>query len=288
MASNPFATPDAVTALRMDVKGVAPRDVIADALIMQVTTKAGFVEGDAPAVLVPYVSFDPDDVPFVPEADPIPELSPEDTQATIHTGKVGLIVPVSREQWGQDDAASLISDAARDALVRKANRALLIQPAPTPPATNPPAGILNQVLTEGENDIATAASLDPLVDAIAQIEGDGGAATTILANPASWAALSKLKVTDTSAQALLGNDAQSQAQRRLLGVPVLVDRDVPSDRLVVLDKRAVLSAYGLVLVATSTDYLFQQDSVALRITFRFGAVVARPERVVTVPSAATP
>lgn len=275
----------------MDVKGVAPKDVISEALIMQATTKAGFVEGDAPAVLVPYVSFDPDDVPFVPEGDSIPELAPDDSQIAIHTGKVGLIVPVSREQWGTDDAASLISEAAREALVRKANRALLVQAAPTPPATNPPAGILNQVLTVGTDDIETAASLDPLVDAIALVESDGGAASVILANPLSWASLSKLKVTSdgNNAQSLLGNEAQSQPQRRLLNVPVLVDRDVPGDRLVVLDKRAVLSAYGNVQIATSTDYLFGQDSVALRITFRFGAVVARPQRVVTVPlAAATP
>ncbi|WP_269769257.1 MULTISPECIES: hypothetical protein [Mycobacterium] len=41
-------------------------------------------------------------------------------------------------------------------------------------------------------------------------------------------------------------------------------------------------------MATSSDYLFGQDSVALRITFRFGAVVAKPERVVTVKLDATP
>jgi hypothetical protein len=79
----------------------------------------------------------------------------------------------------------------------------------------------------------------------------------------------------------LGNDA-SAPTRQLLNVPVLVDCDVPQGELVVLDKPAVLSAYGPILVATSSDYLFGQDSVALRITFRFGAAVAKPERVVTV------
>lgn len=282
MPSNVFATPDAVKALALDVKGVAPKDIIPEALIIQATTKAGVVEGDAPAVLVPYVSFDPDDVPFVPEGNVIPELEPEDRQVTIHTGKVGLIVPVSREQWGQDDAAALISDAAREALVRRANRAFLAQAAPVAPATNPPAGLLNQPLTEIDGDIVTAGNLDAVVDAIATIEADGGKASHILANPLSWARLGKLKLGGDSQAPLLGNDAQGAPQRQLLNVPVTVDRDVPADRLVVLDKRAVLSAYGQVLVATSTDYLFGQDSVALRITFRFGAVTAKAARVITV------
>lgn len=288
MPSNVFTTPDAVKALAMDVRGVAPKDIIPEALIIAATTKAGVVEGDAPAVLVPYVSFDPDDIPFVPEGDVIPEQEPDDTQVAIHTGKVGLIVPVSREQWGQDDAAALISDAAREALVRKANRAFLTQAAPTPPATNPPAGVLNQSVTAGTGDLVTAGNLDALVDALAIVEADGGAASHILANPLAWARLSKLKMTDTSAQSLLGNEAQAKPQRQLLGVPVTVDRDVPGNQLVVLDKRAVLSAYGQVLVATSTDYLFNQDSVALRVTFRFGAVVAKPTRVVVVDVDSTP
>lgn len=288
MASNPFSTPDAVKALAMDVKGVAPKDVIPDAFVIQATTKAGNIEGDAPAVLVPYVSFDPDDVPFVPEGEPIPELAPEDTQVTIHTGKVGLIVPVSREQWGQDDAAGLISDAAREALVRKANRAFLTQAAPVAPATNPPAGILNQALTAGSGDIVTAGNLDAVVAAIANVETDGGIASHILAHPLDWATLQTLKLATDSNAALLGSGTSSAPARQLLNLPVLVDRDVPQGELVVLDKRAILSAYGPILVATSQEYLFGQDSVALRITFRFGAKVAKPERVVTVALDATP
>ncbi|AZG44819.1 phage major capsid protein [Gordonia insulae] len=282
MPSNVFSTPDAVKALAMDVKGVAPKDIIPEALIIQATTKAGNVEGDAPAVLVPYVSFDPDDIPFVPEGNVIPELEPDDAQAVIHTSKVGLIVPISVEQYGQDDAAALISDAAREALVRKANRAFLAQAAPVAPAINPPAGLLHQPLTEIDGDIITAGNLDALVDAIATIEADGGKASQILANPLAWAQVSKLKLGGESQAPLLGNAAQAQPQRQLLNVPVVVDRDVPADRLVVLDKQGVISAYGQVLVATSKEYLWNQQSVALMVTFRFGAVVAKPNRVVTV------
>ncbi|MCV7122300.1 phage major capsid protein [Mycobacterium lacus] len=270
----------------MDVKGVEPRDVVSEAIILQVSVKAGAVEGDAPSVLVPRVEFDPDDVPFVPEGDAIVELDVPDSQTQIFTGKIGLIVPVSREQWGQPDAASLISDAAREALVRKANRAFLSQADPSP-ATTPPAGVLNQTITVWPDDIATAASLDPVVDAIANIQADGGVATHVLAHPLDWATLAKLKLATDSNASLLGAGTDGSPavapQRRLLDVPVLIDRDVTQGNLVVLDKRAILSVIGQVLVATSQDYLFGKDSIATRLTWRFGAKVSRPERVVSVP-----
>ena len=39
------------------------------------------------------------------------------------------------------------------------------------------------------------------------------------------------------------------------------------------------SAYGAVQLATSADYYFGADSIALRATFRFGAVIADTARM---------
>lgn len=89
-----------------------------------------------PSVLVPYVSFE-DQPGFVAEGTPIPESDPEDTQVQIFTGKVAILVPVSREQMGQPDASALLSSAAREAVIRKANRAFLTQAAPVAPAATP-------------------------------------------------------------------------------------------------------------------------------------------------------
>ncbi|BBY94284.1 hypothetical protein MGALJ_39530 [Mycobacterium gallinarum] len=267
----------------MDVRGVAPKDIVSQALILQCSTIAGAVDGDAPSVLVPYVSFE-DQPGFVAEGTPIPESDPEDTQVQIFTGKVAILVPVSREQMGQPDASALLSSAAREAVIRKANRAFLTQAAPVAPAATPPAGILTGV-TEEADDIETAGSLDPVVDAIAKIEADGGQASNILVHPNGWAQLSKMKLAADSAQTLLGaGSAPSTAPARaLLNVPVLVDKDVPEDQLVVLDKRAILSVSGPVLLAQSSEWLFNYDSMALRITWRFGAKVAKPDRLVVVP-----
>ena len=69
----------------------------------------------------------------------------------IHTGKVAVLVKVSREQYGTGSAASMLSDAVRRALIRKANVAYLSQEAPSPPATTPPAGLLNvENIVEGD------------------------------------------------------------------------------------------------------------------------------------------
>lgn len=69
----------------------------------------------------------------------------------------------------------------------------------------------------------------------------------------------------------------------MLNVPVLVDKDVPVDKLVVLDRRGILSVSGRVLLAQSSDWLFGYDSLALRITWRLRAKVAKPNRLVVVP-----
>jgi HK97 family phage major capsid protein len=272
--STPFSTPDAVWSLAQDVKGVAPQDVIPSALILTVSTKAGNVEGDRPSVRVPFIKFD--SAGFIPEGNAITESSPVDSEIVIHTGKVATLVPVSREEWGQPDAANLLKTAVQTDLVRKANRAFLAQTAPVGPAVTPPAGLIHQSITSGG---VIGNNLDAVADAIAGIEDAGGSATHILAGPLAWAELVKRKTATDSNVSLLGAGADA-VKRQLLSLPVLVSRDVPSATLIVLDRDAVLSVYGQVEIATSTDYYFNSDSVAVRATFRFGATVSDPARVV--------
>jgi HK97 family phage major capsid protein len=69
--------------------------------------------------------------------------------------------------------------------------------------------------------------------------------------------------------------------RTLLNAPVLVSNSMTDGTMLVLDKSTILSVYGSVQLATSTDYYyFGSDNVALRATFRFGASIADTERVV--------
>jgi HK97 family phage major capsid protein len=276
--TTPFSTPDAAgKSWAPDIRFIPPQDLIADSLLLTITTKGGTIEGDAPQVLCPYV--DLLDAPdFVAEGAAIEESEPNDSEIAVSTGKVGLLVPVSREQWGQPDVANLLSAATRDALVRKVNHQLLAQPAPTPPATTPPAGLLAQSYTEGGN---IDADLDALVDAVAVIEASGGQATNVVIHPYAWAAVQKLKTAADANTTLLGAGVEA-AERRLLNIPVTVDMDAPTSGLLVLDRRSVISAYGAVQLAVSSDYYFNRDSVGVRATLRFGAVIANAQRVVHV------
>jgi HK97 family phage major capsid protein len=275
--TTPFNTNASEKAFHVDVQGVEPQDVIGEALVLTTSTKAGDVEGDEPAVRVPRLTLDgsPD---FVAEGDTINDSQPDDSETVIHTGKVAVLTSVSREQYGQATTASLLNAAVRRALVRKANAAYLAQAAPSGPAVTPPAGLLEQDYFDGGT---LDESLDALVDAVAHIEQDGGVASHVVCNPLAWATISKLKAFVDSNQSLVGAGTTS-ATRQLLSLPVYVDRDVPDNQLVVLDKNAVLSVWGQLLIATSSDFLFDRDSIAIRATFRFGSKIAHEDRVVVL------
>lgn len=269
-----MATPTSPEAFGLDVQGIAPQSVIPTALIMQATSKAGFVEGDEPAVRVPAINLDAS-VGFVPEGADIPEADPELAEYVILTGKVAELIKVSREQLWQPSALDVISHEIRRSLIAKADWALLQQPAPTAPVQYPPAGLLSKATDAGE----IADNLDALVDVIADIEAlPGGVATHIIAHPLAYAAVRKLKKSTGSNESLVGAGVEA-GQKSLLSVPVLTTSAMPVDQIAVLDKNQVLSAYGNVMVARSNDYYFGSDNVALRATFRFGAGFIEPKAV---------
>lgn len=268
-------------AWRPDVTAFAAPDVLADALILQCSTIAGSVEGDAPSVRVAYVT--DDSATFVAEGDPIPESEPELSEVAVFTGKLSQLVRVSREQFFQQGTADQVSASVARALIRAADTAFLTQAAPTPPATNPAAGILNNddIIAGGE----ISGSLDELTDLVAEIQGNGGQPTHILVAPDAWGQLRKLKVGTDFNSTLLGAGV-ADAELRLLGVPVIVNPAVPTLSGVVLDVRAVVSAVGDVFVSASQDVYFSSDSIGLRSTWRIGQALVRPDRVATFTVAA--
>jgi hypothetical protein len=64
----------------------------------------------------------------------------------------------------------------------------------------------------------------------------------------------------------------------LLSLPVIVNNAVPLGVGFVIDKNSMMSAVGLIKLATSEDF-FSADSVAVRATWRRGHHVLRPERI---------
>ena len=260
-----------------DIVAFVPTDAVPDALIMQCTTVATTeLDGDAPVAMVPYV--DDDTAEFVGEGETIDTAEPELAMAMVRTGKVSLLIRVSNEQFGQTNTANLLSESARRSVTVRANAAFIAQTPPVGPAVTPPAGIIHHddLIDAGE----IGDNLDELVDLGATLEGAGAMLSHFVLAPDAWATLRKMKTSDDSNVNLLGAGT-TDAQRLLLGVPVLVSPSVPSGTGLLLDKGAIVSAVSPVRVAQSEHAFFSADSTALRVTWRIGAEVMRPERVGT-------
>lgn len=271
-------------AWRPDAFTYAPSDAIPDAIILQTSTVAGFVEGDAPTVRVAFVNDAAAD--FVAEGAEISEANPELAEVLVPTGKVSLLYRLSREQMAQPGANQKLSESVARAVVKKANSAYLAQAAPVSPATRPAAGLLNNTgIVDGG---AIAANLDGLVDLIADLETNGATPSHIVVSPTAWASLRKFKTGTGSAAALLGAGAED-AVRMLLDLPVLVTPALTGANGLVLDKSAIASAVGQVQVAQSEHFYFGSDSIALRCTWRFGHNLVHADRIgkftVTAPEA---
>lgn len=257
-----------------DVTEVAPGDAVPDALILQTSTVAGDVEGDAVAVHCVYV--DDADAGFVPEGQTISEATPNLAQCTVFTGKVAQLVRLSREQYSHANVSEQLSVSVSRAVTRAANTAYVAQPAPVSPAVTPPAGLIH---IPGLVDCGTVTDdLDALVDGLAALAGNYSVPTHILTAPDAWAALQKLKTGDTANTSLLGAGT-TEAQRFLFNLPVLVDPAVPSGTGIFIDRTAIVAAVGPVTVAVSDQAAFSSDSVLIRCTWRFGANIVRPNRI---------
>lgn len=101
----------------------------------------------------------------------------------------------------------------------------------------------------------------------------------LLLDPVGWAAFRKLKVGGTNTNESLLGAGTTDAQAMLLSLPVIVNNAVPQSVGFVIDKNSIMSAVGQIKVATSEDFFFSADSVAVRATWRLGHAVVRPERI---------
>lgn len=278
-----LATPTSAKSWAPDVSTFAAQEVIPDALILQTSTVSGNIEGDAPALRIAFVN--DANATFTAENGTIAESTPELDEVLVYTAKITQLVNITNEQYRQDGTAQQLSSSVQRAIVKKANEAYLTQIAPTAPAVAPTAGLLN--VAGIENGGAVSADLDALVDLIATLEGNGGTPSHIVLDPTGWASLRKFKTGAGAATTLLGAGT-SDAERRLLDLPVLVSNAMTAGSGVVLDRSAVVSAVGQVHVATSEHVNFNRDGIALRATWRLGWNLVHPDRIgkfsVTTPA----
>lgn len=269
-----LTTNSSAIAWRPDVTVFEPADVVPEAIIMQASTVAGQIEGDAPAVRVAYV--DDAAATFTAEGAEIDESEPELDEALVYTGKITQLVRLSNEQFRQQNTAAELSKSTQRAIIKKANEAFLTQAAPAPGTNTPPAGLLN--IDGTESGAAVDENLDALIDLIAALEGNGSSPSQIILDPTGWATLRKLKTGTGAATTLLGAGT-TDAERRLLDLPVIVSNAMPAGEGLVIDRGAIVSAAGQVNVARSEHLYFNSDSIALRATWRIGWNIVRPDRI---------
>ncbi len=257
-------------AWRPDEQFFAANEVVDTALIMQTSTIAGAIEGDQPVVRCAYV--DDAEADYAAEAATINESDPALAEVEVQTKKIAQLIKISNEQYRQEQTATQLSQSVSRALIKKADSDYVT-------SVSNPVGLANIAGTVEAGSVVVANGLDTLVDLIATLESNGAMPSHVVLDPLGWAAIRKIKTDSTdSNQSLLGAGT-SDAQRMLLGLPVIVNRFVGPFSGVVLDRNAVVSAVGPVSVATSEHQYFNSDSVALRATWRIGWNIVRPNWV---------
>ena len=252
-------------------------EAVPDALIANplVATVAGEIEGDAPRVRVPYIKTDPT-AGFVKEGADITDGGGELDEVLISTGKIATVVKQSNESASFETASQLIAAGVSRSIVTSADNAFLNNAkSEDTDAQDGPVGILN---TEGIPATQTTGEgiVDAVADAKAAIGGNGGIPTAIVVNYAVEAILRKLKTTD--GRGLLIDPVES-GELSIHGLPVIVNRAMPDNTLLVVSAGEIVAAVGTVNLAVSTDAMFTSDSLIRRATWRIGAKVIHANRL---------
>lgn len=275
LIDNKAAFPDQTT--------IEPLQAIPEALVLTQTTVSGTVQGDQPSVRIAYVDQDPDPE-VVAEGGDIDAKDPKLSELVVNTQKVGIITVVSNEAYSYTNATRLLGNSLSRAIASKANRLFLQNAAPAEGQT----GITGLANYPGIIDGGTITDrLTPLIDAIATIATNGGTPTAILAGYDAWAWLLKLAYADGTPQ--ISPDVANSPTPQLYGLPIVLNAQMPANTLIVIDRTQIVSAAGNVVTAVSSERYFEKDSVGLRVTFRFGYGILRPNRIakLTTGTAAT-
>jgi HK97 family phage major capsid protein len=237
-------------------------DALPDSFLVLHTTFAGTVEGDAPTVRVPFVGADPT-ASTVAEAATIPLSDVTLDELVISTKKSAVLTKLSNELAAQAGAKERIALSLQRALTKKAN-----------------ADYVASLIEESDGFVDAGElgnNLDAFVDALADIEANGGEATHIVMNADAWKTISKIKVATGSNQALV-------AAREILGIPVALHAS--ADAIYVTSKADLGSAYSPLRIMASLDRYMDEDALGYRGTVRFGVKPARPNRhaKITLPT----
>lgn len=257
-----------------DLHSFAFEDAVPEALINQLTTVVGTIEGDRPSLTIGYVT--DAGASFIDEGAEFAETEPVLAEAECTTQKIGQLIRLSRELYLQKQTPESLSQSVARALTKKLDEYLLAQAAPTAPAVRPQAGLFN---TAGLSSVTGVAdNLDKLVDLQVTVAAAGANPTAWVLSPQAWGTLRKLKTTADSNMPILAGTA-TDTTKLLLGLPVVVSNALGAKQGLLVSKTEIFSAVSQVEVSTDHSAYFTSQGVGVLGSARVGWVIPRPARI---------
>jgi HK97 family phage major capsid protein len=234
---------------------------------------------------LPVVSADPT-AAWVAEGAEIPVSDPTLSELVVTpTAVKGLVVISSELANDSSPAAAEVVGAglARD-VARKVDTAFvgnLLAPAPTGLASRAGVTAVSGGSTAGGTVLV---NLDPLVEAVSRAEEVGATVDAFVMSPATALRLARLKTAPSgSNEPLLGRDVTEPGERRILGVPVFVQPDVPVDTIYAFDSSRVFTVLREdAEITADSSVFFTSDRVAIRATLRLGLAFPHPASIVRI------
>ena len=250
-------------------------DAIPDALVHSQSRVSAVIEGDSPALHVPYIATQ-STAQIVAEGDAIPEGGASASEMIVYTRKVASIETITNEAKSSEQMTQMLTASLNTAIMDKANAVFLQNPKPSNSETSP-TGLFN---LDNVNAGTLTGSLDAIVEGIAAISSKGGTPTSIILNHGTWAKLLLLKYTD--GRPMIAPSVADSPTPMLYGLPVVLTKAAPDSKLLINDANEVISAVGSVNLNGSEDAEFSKDKYMLRGTFRLGWGVINPDRLAVI------
>lgn len=250
-------------------------DAIPDALVHSQSRVSAVIEGDSPALHVPYIATQ-STAQIVAEGDVIPEGGAAASEMIVYTRKVASIETITNEAKSSEQMTQMLTASLNTAVMDKANAVFLQNPKPGDSETSP-TGLFN---LDNVNTGTLTGSLDAIVEGIAAISSKGGTPTSIIMNHGTWAKLLLLKYKD--GRPMIAPSVADSPTPMLYGLPVVLTKAAPDSKLLINDANEVISAVGSVNLNGSEDAEFSKDKYMLRGTFRLGWGVIHPDRLAVI------
>lgn len=254
-------------------------DAIPDALVHSQSRVSAVIEGDSPALHVPYIATQ-STAQIVKEGDAIPEGGASASEMIVYTRKVASIETITNEAKSSEQMTQMLTASLNTAIMDKANAVFLQNPKPS--GETSPTGLFN---LDNVNTGTLTGSLDAIVEGIAAVSSKGGTPTSIIMNHGTWAKLLLLKYTD--GRPMIAPSVADSPTPMLYGLPVVLTKAAPESKLLINDANEVISAVGSVNLNGSEDAEFSKDKYMLRGTFRLGWGVIHPDRLAVITVSTT-